>query len=82
MRMKWFWFLAFTLLIVGAYLLYDTWGRDAVDGHLCAQEYARAHTASDSVLIDARSPNQIRGQGELAGPIPTCGELRRLGKVK
>jgi hypothetical protein len=82
MRSGRLWIAALGFLILGAFFVYQTWGRDVVDGHLCAEEYARARSAADSTLIDARAPVRNRGRGELANPIPTCGELRRLGKVR
>ena len=71
------------ILAVGVlYFIFVVRGRDAVEGHFCAQEYAHAKTASDSTAIDARPPIKNRGEGELSGPIPTCGELRRAGRVR
>ena len=64
------------------YFIFVVSGRDAVEGHLCAQEYAHAKTHTDSVAIDARPPIKNRGEGEFSGPIPTCGELRRAGRVR
>jgi len=57
-------------------------GRDRIEGHLCAEEYAAARSLTDSARIDARPPIMNRGRGELGGPIPTCGELRRAGRVR
>jgi len=73
---------AVALLIPGVYFVYEPRGRDAVDGHLCAHEYARARSGADSAVIDARPPVQNRGRGQFTGPNPSCGELRRLGRVR
>ena len=73
---------ALALVVLGAFAVVQSRGRDAVDGHLCRQEYARAQSAADSALIDLRPPVRNRGRGESTIPNPTCGELRRLGKVR
>jgi hypothetical protein len=73
---------ALLVVIVLVYFLYQPRGLDAVDGHLCAQEYARARSASESTAIDARPPIRNRGRGELSTPSMTCGELRRSGNVR
>ena len=67
--------------LCGLYL-YQPSGRDAVNGHLCAEEYSRAKSRIDSLRIDGRPPTGNLGQGEMQNPRLTCGELRRLGKVK
>ncbi len=73
---------ALLVVILVAYFLYQPRGLDAIDGHLCAQEYAHARLASDSARIDARPPIRNRGRGELSTPNMTCGELRRAGQVR
>ena len=71
------------IVLVAIFFVYQTTsGRDRIEGHLCAEEYAAARSVSDSARIDARPPIKNRGRGELAGPIPTCGELRRAGRVR
>ena len=73
---------ALLLVILVAYFLFQPKGLDAIDGHLCAQEYARARSASESTLIDGRPPIRNRGRGELSTPNMTCGDLRRSGNVR
>jgi hypothetical protein len=68
--------------IVAGYFWWVAKGRDTIDARLCAEEYARARTALESTRIDARPPTENRGRGELSMPIMTCGELRRVGKVR
>jgi|GEM_PF-2239156 len=80
-RWTWVWIVLIVLLVIAG-LFYAPRYRDAVDGHLCAVEYAHARTANDSGMIDVAAPSRNRGRGELASPMPTCGELRRLGKVR
>ena len=70
------------IVLVAIFFEYQTSGRDTIEGQLCAQEYAAARSAADSARIDARPPLKNRGGAELAGPIPTCGELRRAGRVR
>ena len=75
--------LVLAIVLVAIFAVYQTTnGRDKIEGHLCAEEYAAAHSVSDSARIDARPPIKNRGRGELARPIPTCGELRRAGRVR
>ena len=74
--------LVLAIVLVAIFFVYQTSGRDTIEGQLCAQEYAAASSASDSARIDGRPPLKNRGRGELAGPIPTCGELRRAGRVR
>ena len=70
------------LVLVAIFFVYQTRGRDTIEGQLCWQEYAAARSAFDSARIDARPPLKNREESELAGPIPTCGELRRAGRVR
>ena len=81
-RIQWFWFGLLVLGIAGALLLYQTRWRDPYEGHQCVQLYKSARTAAESSLVDSRRPPLLRGRGEYTGPIPTCGELRKLGKVR
>jgi hypothetical protein len=55
--------------------------RDPVEGGFCRALYRRAHSAVDSQIVDARLP-PLQRTTEYTGPIPTCGDLRKLGKVR
>ena len=68
--------------VLAVFFIYQTESRDAIDSHLCAQEYSNARTARDSAKIDARPPMRERGRGEYTTPQVTCGELRRIVKVR
>ena len=70
------------VVVVVAIALWETRWRDFEEGHLCAEQYARAKSAADSGVIDAHAPIRNRGSGEFTGPNLTCGELRRVGRVK
>ena len=70
------------LLLVGVVLVFRTRAADATDGHLCAQEYASARSAAESLLVDARPPQRQLGRGEFPTSRSTCGELRQLGQVR
>ena len=70
------------IVLVAIFFVYQTSGRDTIEGQLCAQEYAAARSPADSARIDARPPLKNRSGGELASPIPTCGELRRASRVR
>ena len=74
---------ALCVLFLGTGLvLYQTRVRDPFEGHLCLRWYQSATTPAESSLVDGRFPPLARGRGEYTGPIPTCGELRRLGHVR
>jgi len=70
------------LLLGGAIILYQTRVRDRLEGHLCVEWYTSARTLAESAVVDARRPPLHRGRAEYSGPIPTCGELRKLGDVR
>ena len=56
---------------------------DSVGANLCKPWYDEARTASDTVLVDRRSPPVERGRGQIAGASGlTCGELRERGRVR
>ena len=55
--------------------------RDPVEGDFCRALYRRALSAVDSQIVDARIP-PLHRTTEYTGPIPTCGELRKLGRVR
>ena len=63
------------------FLLFYTRVRDTAEGALCRSEYARARSAAESSIVDAHLPQRERGGAENTGPIPTCGELRKLGRT-
>jgi len=74
---------ALLIILVGAGIVfYQTRIRDPLEGHLCVQWYNEARTVAESSIVDARRPPLHRGRGEYTGPIPTCGELRALGRVR
>ena len=75
-------FAFFILLLGGGIILYQTRVRDRLEGHLCVEWYTSARTLAESTIVDARRPPLHRARGEYTGPIPTCGELRKLGDVR
>ena len=81
-RKQWVWFAVMVLALGSGILVYQVMFRDVVEGHQCVQWYRAARTAAESSLVDSRPPLLQRGRGEYVGPIPTCGELRKLGKVR
>ena len=72
----------FVLFLGAGLLYYQTRVRDPLEGHLCLVWYQSAKTRADSSVVDRRLPPVARGGGEYTGPIPTCGELRKLGHIK
>ncbi len=80
-KTEWFWFSILVLALASALLAYQIWLRDPFEGHQCVQWYNSARSSAESSKVDSRLPPLLRGRGEYTGPIPTCGELRKLGKV-
>ena len=75
--------LGFLILVLGVGIIfYQTRYRDRVEGHLCIPWYKSARTLADTLIVDSRLPPLERGRGEYTAPIPTCGELRHLGRVQ
>ncbi len=77
------WFIVLVLLIsLGAVVLLYAHGRypgQEEERLYCRSAYARAHTAAESLVIDATNPRIGRGQG----PSPlTCGILRTQGRLE
>ena len=75
--------LGLAIVLIGiAFTFYQTRWRDASGAHLCAQWYQAAYTVADTTLVDGRRPPLERGRGEYSQGIPTCGQLRLLGRVR
>ena len=71
------------VLALGVSLVFfETRVRDPFEGHLCVQWYKEARTPAETSLVDTRRPPLQRAGADYTGPIPTCGELRQLGRVR
>jgi hypothetical protein len=68
---------ALILLAVAVGLLSTPYS-DREDAVACASLYARAHTADDTVRIDANPSPKERGR-QYRNAVRTCGDLRRAG---
>jgi len=77
-----FWFALLVLALGGGILAYQRWWRDPLEGHQCVHWYKSARTVAESSIVDLKRPPLQRGGGEFTAPIPTCGDLRKLGKVR
>jgi hypothetical protein len=70
------------LVIVSGLLLSRKPGQSGADweaGQYCRANYRRAHTSSDTIIVDAQVPVLSRTQ---AGIARSCGAMRRAGQLK
>lgn len=63
------------LLLAGVFLFYRHPGRTGAGGQ-CLQDYHRARTAADTILVDSH----VYWNGKV-GPVLTCGFLRQSGEL-
>jgi hypothetical protein len=75
-------FVLLVLLLGVGMLFYQTRLRDPMEGHLCVEWYKSARTLAESSIVDTKLPPLQRGRAQYTQPIPTCGELRKLGYVR
>jgi hypothetical protein len=70
------------LVLATGILLSRRSGQSPVDweaGQLCIANYKRAHTGSDSAIVDAQTPILSRGHASVA---LSCGTMRIAGQLR
>ena len=70
------------LVLASGFFLSRRSGQSSVDweaGQFCVANYRRAHTISDSAIVDAQTPILSRGHASVA---LNCGAMRKAGQLK